>query len=181
MKARPIGALLLALGVAAEPVWADEPSAVAAPAPGSRVRFDTRVEGRRTATVVEAGGEALVVRLAGKETVVRVALADMTSLEVSTGRRTRAREGAIVGFVPGAFFGGLFGVYAGCYETSDCYWAPYAALGAFIVGSLTGLVGAAIGALFKTDRWEPVSTPRAQLRLAPTGQGGVAIGLKVSF
>lgn len=185
-RLRPVVALVLSVAIpATPPLRADEPAVAAAPSSGTRVRFETTGEGRRTGTVVDLDGEALVVRLTRTSAVVRVPLADLGSLEVSAGRRSRAGEGAIIAAVPGALFGGYVGLYAGCYEQSNCYGSgmAYAALGAFIAGALSGLVGAAIGALFKTERWERVrvATPHASFQLGPTGQGGLAVGLTLSF
>jgi hypothetical protein len=185
MRGRRVTALLLILGLAGPRLWADEPRQAAAPAPGMRVRFETSTERRRAGTVVEMDGDTLAVRLGDTSTVVRVPVAQVRSLEVAVGRRSYAADGALIGAIPGAVFGAFVGVYAGCYEDSDCGGASFslAALGALLLGSLTGLVGAAIGALFKTDKWQKVSvsTPRAQLQLGPTDTGGVAVGLKVSF
>ena len=182
-RLRPVVSMLLCVGVAASPpLRADEP---VAPSSGARVRFETSGEGSRTGTVVEVGADALLVRLTRTSAVVHVPLADMQSLEVSAGWRSHAGTGALITGIPGALFGGFAGLHAGCYEQSNCYGAglAYAALGAFIVGSLSGLVGAAIGALIKTERWErvQVSTPHASFQFGPTGRGGLAVGLKLSF
>jgi hypothetical protein len=182
MLTRKVVAAVLGLGiVATPPVRADERSTVEPPSPGTRVRYEIGAEWRETATVVEADGDALVVRLGRNGAVVRVPLAEMRHLEVSAGLRSNADTGAIVGAVPGVLFGGYIGL-AACYE-SDCAGSgiPAAALGAFIVGTLSGLIGAAIGSLIKTERWKPLSLPRTEIQLAPTRQGGLAVGFKVSF
>jgi hypothetical protein len=180
MLTRKLVAAVLGLGiVTAPPARADERVAVET-APGTRVRYQTGAEWRETATVVETQEDSLLVRLSRNGAVVRVPLAGMRHLEVSAGRRSNAETGAIVGAVPGVLFGGYVGLTA-CYE-SECAGSgiPAAALGAFIVGTLTGLVGAAIGALIQTERWKPLSLPRTEIQLGPTRQG-LAVAFKVSF
>lgn len=181
MQTRRLCAAAFALALAGPALAADEPPPGPVLTPGQRVRFATLTQPRRTATVVETGTDAIVVSMAGGRQIVRVPLADVQHLEVSAGRRTYATEGGLLGAIPGAALGGVVGT-AMCYDEEDCPAATFAVMGAFVGGTLSGLVGAGVGALFQSEKWERVETPHVQLQLGPaSSRGGVAVGLKVSF
>jgi hypothetical protein len=92
-----------------------------------------------------------------------VALTAVRRLEVSTRRNSHAVKGAVVGLAIGAVSG--LGIAAGV--GSPRADGPFAdsntaqAVGIFGgVGALAGLaVGAVVGSLFHTDRWEPIVYP----------------------
>jgi hypothetical protein len=181
MFARRLCATAFGLALAGSALGADEPAQVLRPGPGQRVRFTTLTEPRRTATVIETEADAIVVSLAGGRKIVRVPLADVQRLEVSAGRRTYASEGALLGTITGGLLGGLAGA-SGCFQSEDCDGGTYAVIGAVVVGTLSGLLGAGVGALCQTEKWERIDTPHVQLQLGPaSARGGVALGLRVSF
>ena len=97
------------------------------------------------------------------------------------GRRSRWREGAVIGFFPGAIFMGL--AVVGLDEcTHDCdHTGPVMAYG-LAGGLVTGTVGALIGLAVKTDRWTEVSTgrPKTAFSLRPA-KGGFRAGVSLTF
>jgi hypothetical protein len=110
-------------------------------------------------------------------------------LQVARGQRSQWRKGTILGFVPGAALGGLFGVAIACDKeiTGGCVDGSFIAgaglVSAAVVGTTTAAAGALVGLAFKTDRWVRVTDgkARASLTLAPTEGGGMRVGLSVSF
>jgi hypothetical protein len=130
-------------------------------------------------TIVETKADVWLIRgLEGD--VVRVPAAELRRLEVHRGRRSRAREGALIGMLPGALIGAVGGGLT-CWEQPDCSLVLPMAFGGLLGGAVTGGLGAGVGSLFKTDRWERVPTPRAALQVRPAAGGGVAVGMRLSF
>ncbi len=93
---------------------------VASPlAAGDRVRFlRPRDAGSSTATVVEEGPDWMTVRPREGGDPVRVPFDGLARLDVARGRRSRAAEGAAIGFVPGAVLGGLFAAAVACSDAA---------------------------------------------------------------
>jgi hypothetical protein len=174
-------ALVVGVGIAGTPLpaAADEPAGDATLVPGKRLRFRTLTEGRRTATFVAVQDDVLVVRLGAQSAVVRVPLADVRTIEVSTGKRSLANEGALIGAVPGVVVGGFLGSLSACFQYPDCDRPTAAVFGALVLGTLAALIGAAFGAMFSTDRWQRLDVPQASVRVVPVG--GKGVGLRVSF
>jgi hypothetical protein len=168
---------------------------IAPPAPGERVRYSVSDQTHPTAaTVVDAGEGWMVVRPdRGRE--VRVATDGLTRLEVARGRRSRAAEGAGLGFLTGAAVGGVLGLTAcidaapsdrfGFSTQNDYCSSGNAGLG-LVVGGVFGAGGAALGALvgaaIKTDHWRRVPTHpvTTSLSVAPT-RGGAAMAIRVAW
>lgn len=167
-------------------------------AAGDRVRFtrpDT-VE-RTTATVVDSGPGWIVARPAQGGDPVRVPFDSLARLEVARGRRSRAAEGAAIGFIPGAVLGGLLAFGVAClpdaapreaagFSPTDrtCNLAgAVLAIGA-IGGTATGLVGAAVGAFVKTDRWERVPTVPTRTvtaQISPVRGKEIALAVRIAW
>jgi hypothetical protein len=134
-------------------------------------------------TVDSAGSEEIIVRPNDLEKpLLRLSPQQFQTLDVVRGRRSRWREGAAIGFVPGAMFMG-FMVLAldDCYSDCDSNLGPVLGYG-LVGGAITGGLGALIGLAVKTDRWAPVTTgrPRVALDLAPT-KGGFRADLSLRF
>lgn len=133
--------------------------------------------------LLTADDDALTLRLDRSGRVVRVARPSIRTLEVSTGKRSAGKTGAIVGATGGAVL--LFLTDDPCPESElDCPLGSHTGerLGAAAVGALAyGIVGGAIGSRFKTDRWEPVSLEDIRVNLGPTHRGGVWLSLSVAF
>jgi hypothetical protein len=190
MQARRLLAMILCVGIAGTPLRADDASESAPAAtlpPGQRIRFTTATIGPRQATVMETDGEALVLHLLnldGTDRVVRVPLAEVRSLEIAAGQRTRAGEGAIIGFIPGALAGWSIGHYLPwCLdaEGQPCDPSTLIALITVVSGLVGALIGGSLGGTIKTDRWQKVGIPQATVQLAPAKGGGLAVGLTLSF
>jgi len=103
----------------------------------------------------------------GSTAPITLKLSQVAKLEVVRGKRTRWREGAAIGFVPGALFGGGAAYVLSCdADPPESCSAGSALAGALIVGAGTAGVGALIGLAIKTDRWIEVPTRKPQLRLS---------------
>ena len=153
---------VLALAAAAALEAGDPPNAVDV---GDRVRIKapSLQQGRISGRLLERAGDSFVIEHGTRP--VRVPVSAIESLEVHRGRRSRWKEGGLIGFVPGAVLGGLVGAYAACDDQPrDCSGAGGATAGALLVGGTTAVLGAGMGALFKVDRWQRTTT----VRLNPT-------------
>ncbi len=144
---------------------------------GDRIRYGVDVGNTKKAVVIEAGADWLRVQdEKGDGAAHRIEKAQLRSLKVLRGQRRRVLEGAAIGFVPGAVFGWA-AVRALCDAGSDCNEPA----GALILGGLSAALGAAVGALVKTDRWEDAPLSRVRFGLAPMRGGGVRAAISVSF
>lgn len=158
-------------------------------AAGTRVRVTAPGEGldRRVTTIMDVRGDSIVV---GDQNGSRIiGLAEVTALEVSTGRKSRLWRGAGMGLGIGVLAGAAIGAVT--YEKCDpnpflsCWMAPGSAMGAAAIGGVllrgAGLVtGAVIGALIRTDGWAPVDLP-VRAAIVPARSGGVSVMLSRSF
>jgi len=162
----------------------DQTSPLSVLAPGDVVRVEV-VGNRKTlkSTIESVTADEITLRPEGVAEPLRLSLQQLDRLEVARGRRSQWREGAVIGFVPGALFFGLVGGVLPCIDSSgDCFDGGWAATGALIGGGLTASVGALVGLAFKTDRWVRVhdGKAKASLTLAPV-EGGMRAGLSVTF
>lgn len=147
------------------------------PIAGEKVRVTTLAgRSREKGVVVQTDAETLTVSLGSGQPPVRIPLASVERLEVARGRRTTAREGALVGGLAGGVLAGLAVgglMQALCENGSDCSGetARASLVGAAIVGTAGAGAGALIGLVIKTDRWErlPVNRVRVGIRPAPAG------------
>lgn len=136
--------------------------------PGTRVRVTVReASGERTVTgpLRTFDSQALTLTSNGARHV-SLPRSTITKIEVSRGHRRRVGEGALVGAVAGLAVFAL--IEASC--TGECEPAENRAAlaaGAVAVGAVAG---AGVGALARSERWEPVpwavSGPRST-RLRP--------------
>jgi hypothetical protein len=166
------------------------------PTVGERVRYARSEHGGTvTATVVETGPGWIVTRTRKGGDPVRVPFDGLTRLEVARGRRSRAAEGAVVGFIPGALFGGWVGLALSCIDAAPSDRALFSPTNDYcsaragpvlavagVVGAGTAIVGAITGAFIKTDRWQRVPTRpvTAGLSIGPV-RGGAAVSLRVAW
>jgi len=94
----------------------------------------------------------------------RVSLASAQSLEVSTGRKSQAARGAMIGGAIGALSGILINV--GDYNSDSN------TLLVSIVGAASGAaVGALVGWGIKTDVWRPAKAPAVSAAILPVPRG----------
>ena len=148
---------------------------------GARVRASAPATGIVTGRVVEAGRDSLAVARDHGADTVRLALNQLTSLDVSTGRHKRRWRGAGFGFLGGAALGAVLG--AATYRKPECSGDTYfcdlgqgfdAAFGAVLLGGAGAVAGAIVGG-GSTDDWQPVvlrhalrlelNVPRSRRRL----------------
>ena len=148
---------------------------------GSRARLmaPSLGTGKQAGTVVEMRADTLLFTPDHQSTPALVPVASVTSLEVSRGMHSHAWTGVRIGFLTGAFAGGVVG-YTQTHEAhaSDGDFGPVVGAAAAV---LTGCVGAGVGALIgskqHTERWERQRLPIHIGLLPSTG----AIGLSVAF
>jgi len=150
--------------------------------PGSRVRvtapsvFNKRVAG----TVDVVGSDTLAVNAEKGGGVLLVSLKDVTRLEVSDGRRSHAGLGAKIGLMTG-FVTGFVIVVATYEECTDFCPVPdpgpvgTAAIAGVVFGIGGAALGAIVGALIKTDRWEEVPLDELRIGPSPVSADGVSV------
>jgi hypothetical protein len=106
-------------------------------------------------------------------------------IDVYLGRRSNAGKGALIGALVGTGLGliGSIAWIANDCEFIDSWGCGSEEAGVMVVGTLglalvgTGL-GAGLGALIKSDKWEEV--PLSRLRVAPVAMRNGQLGLAVS-
>jgi hypothetical protein len=152
---------------------------------GDRIRITAPPNGfrNRTARVLGARGDSLFLQVVQGETL-GVALAGVTRLEVSRGRRRHVLRGAGLGTLLGVASGAVLGFASG---DDDPGWiAVSAEEKAVILGTGLGgvglLVGTVVGALRVSERW--TSLPLGSAQATPVlrvGPGGARLAVAVSF
>ncbi len=149
--------------------------------PGLRVRLESEnVRGRITGRILETTERGLRL-MTDNGVPVRVPFEAITGLEASFTRRRHTREGLVVGLALGALAGALAEVdeYACDFEDSTAFCSR----GEAIAGGIGGgaLLGAGIGALVRTDRWQTVSLERVRVSLTPDVAGGRSAGVRLAL
>ncbi len=138
-------------------------------------------------TIMEVRGDSIVVGV--RNSSLAIGLADVTELEISTGKRRHFWRGAAFGLGIGAVTGLVVGAvtYEECVPDGflSCFMAPKsasasAAEGGLVLGSIGLLAGAVIGGLKRTDRWASVKLP-VSAAIAPARAGGASVMLSRSF
>lgn len=154
--------------------------ALALVAPGTSVRLASRlIDGRISGRVLRADGHSLEL-LPKRGAAVRVPYGTLTSLDVSFGSRRHVREGLLAGLA----FGVVMGVTAdvdedACDWNDETYCSRREAVGVSVLGG--ALLGAGIGALVKTDRWQAVAVDELRVGLAPLRGRGAGLALALSW
>jgi hypothetical protein len=155
---------------------------------GARVRV-TAPSGlldRHVTTVMDVRGDSIVLGVAGGSQTV--GFADVTALDVSTGRRTRVLRDAGLGLGAGVIVGAIAGAltFEECVPDTflGCLMAPEsradaAAFGGLVLGAAGLVAGAVVGIFDRADRWESVVPVRAVV--APTRSGGISVMLSHAF
>jgi hypothetical protein len=150
---------------------AEEPGTLAV---GSRVRVTSQETGAQPliGQVVALEPRAVVVFGEGGTGQKRVRLVPSTTLEVSTGKKSRATRGAMVGGAVGTM-PGLFMTF-GDYNTDKGNPAAVS-----LVGAAAGAaIGSLVGLVFKSENWVPADVPAVTAGIAPIPRG-VSISLSV--
>lgn len=175
---RTIAAFLVALSVIPQVTSAQ------AITPGTRVRFTHPGEGTRIGTMVALTADTLEVRLAGQSEAAHVPLAQVTRLDVSLGKQRRLMRFAGVGFIVGGALGAVTGGAAGSSCTGEMLCpggGGGAVLGGVFFGSVGGIIGLIAG-VAPSERWERVPLEARRISLvAPSGNHGRGVGLRVAF
>lgn len=142
---------------------------------GDPIRYRIGDEKLAKAVVVEAAADWLrVADASGAER--RLDKSSLQSLAALRGKKRHPGEGALIGFLPGAAFG-AFAAGAMCDRDSPCNIGP----ALVVVGAMSAVLGAGVGALIKTDRWEEAPLGRVRFGIAPAKGGGVRAALTLSF
>jgi hypothetical protein len=105
-----------------------------------------------------------------------VPIDSVTRFEVCTGLHSHPWRGAGIGFLSGVLLGGIIG---GATREGDIATEHAILIGAGFFGLVGTVVGAGVGALTKTERWEEV--PLDQLQVQPVATVAGRFGLAVSL
>jgi hypothetical protein len=180
MMTRVLSAVVLALLATDATLYAQ--AAPIAPAPGARVRVQ---QGPETLIGVLASSDsARLVIVTDDSDTVTVPHGSIKSVDVSTGTRSHARKGALIGLSMGFVTGIVLGmatpapqpILGGSAAPSDDWTA-----GIGVTGAVLGAgVGAIVGAITRSDKWAPVVRPTIGIR-GPHDEKLVAVGLQVPF
>jgi hypothetical protein len=150
--------------------------------PGARVRVTHPAEGTRVGTALAITDDLLFVRWRNGSDTVGVPLAEVTQLDVGDGKhKYRALKYAGIGLVGGAGLGAMVG--AASYDDSDSFFGQgaYAAGGAFVLGSLGGIIGLVSGVL-RSEPWQEVPLDRSRVGIVvPPGGHGTRLGFALAF
>lgn len=140
---------------------------------------------KHTGTVTSIAADGLVLGIDGTESRVGIPLASVSSLSIFRGRKSGAGTGALVGFVVGAVYGASLEVPergscgAPCWIWPNSGDGASAVLAVFCGGIGTG-IGAILGALFRSDRWEEVPLDRLRVSFGP-GREGFGLAFSVAY
>ncbi len=151
-----------------------------------RVSAPSVVEKHVVGSVVSLDRDTLVLNAEGRAAPLALPLASVSVLEVHRGRKSRVGRGALIGLGVGVAVGGVsgFGLCEMDETKSGCEFHEHI-LGSLAIGAYGGVLGAGIGALIglvaRTDRWETVPLERIRVGLTPHGGHGLALTASVSF
>lgn len=124
-----------------------------------------------------------------EQSSVWVPLTSVTNFKRSSGLKSSAGTGALIGLLAGGAVGAVVGVatYEECHAVGfmACFMSPNSAGEQAVLGGLAGLLfggglGALIGAFVKTDRWEEVPLDRLRVSIVPRRES-LALALSVTF
>ena len=193
-RARIVIVLMIALGLCIPQNALRAQGQATRPEPGARVRVAvpcelTAMSARQAPSspcsvagdFVLARADSLALVIDGS--TVRYNLSAVSKLEVSRGYRSYRLQGAMAGFPIGAFVTYLV-VYSGG-STSLCDRSANqdatsrgACVGLIALGGAAGAgLGAVIGGLFHSERWQPVPLQRLRVSLAPAESGRLVVRL----
>ncbi len=153
---------------------------------GTRVRLVTPAldAAQQTGTVVAATRDTITFRSDGYPVTRSLAVADLTSIQISGGKETHRGRDSLYGLAIGGTAGALLG--AASYKKQQqcfilCETRSGDAVAGAIVGGLFGtLIGAFVfGSMDKTERWVPLQKT-ARIQLLPTN-GGMKLAMSAHF
>jgi hypothetical protein len=183
MMTRVLSAVVLAFLVSDVTLFAQaDPIALA---PGARVRVQQGPE-TLTGTLVSSDGAGLVV-VTDKSDTVPAPLGSITTVEMSTGKRSHARMGAVIGLGMGFVTGIVVSMaapapqpilVASSTSASSDNWTA----GAGVAGAVLGAgIGAIVGAVTRSEKWAPAVPPTIGIRGHGPDAKRVDVGLKIPF
>src|SRR5215218_7860205 len=172
---RFVAALLVILLARPDALTGQSAQSASAIRPGARVRITQEGQKPRVAVLVAPGADA-------------VPLAEVSRLDVSTGRHRKLLKGALVGTLGAGTVGALLGAatYSPCESTEffGCFMEPTSqgesALLGGIVGGALGLIVGTLAGLPTRESWHQVPLEARRVALAVTPRGR-ATGLGVSL
>jgi hypothetical protein len=127
-------------------------------------------------------GDTLVLQKPGAGATLRMPLEQVRKFQISRGQRSfgsRTLRGAGWGFVAGAVIGAVSGLADGDGEPRiELFSAEAKAmLGAFFLGGTGAVVGAVVGGVSDSERWQTVSLDR--VTVATTKHGAILVGYRL--
>jgi len=154
-------------------------------APGDRVRITapTISADRVVGTLYKLDGDVCVLRIEGRSPM-KLPLAEVATLEVSRGSKSRAGVGALVGLAVGATTGAFLGHSWGSESCDDgSTFCLEKAENAVLTGTVFGLVGAGIGALtgsfIEVERWEEIALDELRIEASALSPDGVSVSVSL--
>jgi hypothetical protein len=175
-------AIVLTLVAIGTPLFAAEPRPASSPLkPGDRVRvWASTIPTGAVGEVVEAAPSVLIVRVPDRPDPIEVPLAAVTRLQRSLGTHRNTGKGALIGGLVGAAAGAAFVGIASGSEGCDGPCGGWALVFGAMGGGAGALVGTAVGASQKTERWEAMPVGRAGVSVVPQ-RNGAGLALSVRF
>lgn len=153
-------------------------------ATGDRVRATVEARsGRLAGTLVEWVQDTLYLAPDGSAdggTVTAIPVGTLSRFEVSKGLRSNAGKGALIGGAIGLLVGGGMSIIAGSTVDTEVTSTDYLAFTGLVTLGGVGL-GALIGALSKSERWEEFPVDGLRLGIAPGGDGGYQLTAVLRF
>lgn len=157
--------------------------------PGARVRITQSGSQPRIGVVVARSADTLVVRWPEYTNAVALPFAEISRLDLSTGRHRKVLKGAAIGTLSAGAVGAILGAvtYTPCESTEflGCLLAPTSASESAVIGGVLGgalglIVGTLVG-LPKRDDWHQVSLEsRVAVAVTPRGRS-TDVGLSLRF
>lgn len=130
---------------------------------GSRVRIRlAQLAEPQVGVLTAAGSDSLAIETSASAFPLELRRADVLDLQVSRGAKRHTLQGLLAGTVA---WGAIVGLIA-AFDTLD----ESGVSEPLFIGVLPG-VGAGVGTLVKTERWERVPLPAVSSRLGPPGPG----------
>jgi hypothetical protein len=142
---------------------------------GSRVRATVEARsGKLTGTLVEWGQDTLYLAPDGSAelvTATAIPLSTLSRLETSRGMKSNAGKGALIGGGIGLVIGGGMSLIAGSTVDTEVTSTDYLIFTGLVTVGGAG-IGALIGALIKSERWQEYPLDGLHVGLVPTSDGG---------
>ena len=191
MNAHRIAALIALLAVVASDIHAQQATPLA---PGTRVRVGVPTtadhRGWQIVTVQHLTGRLVALRRdtlfvdVGGASPTTVALGRVSTIEISSGTKSNAGKGALIGGLVGAALGGV-AMAGACSaeilgEEASCGGGEVA--GGVVVFGLGGAAaGLFIGALIKSESWQSIPLRDVRVQPSPVTGDGVAISASLRW